>query len=146
MSDGIADLGLRDDPVSDFSYDPTQLSSSKLFQVRFRLGDTDASTAHFRDSEIQFALDVAGGSVLEACISCVLAILPRVANSGEGFKVGPYQENGPSAGSLAYWNRLLADLQAEKSLYNAPQMAPTGPSIFHYGMMGVNDYATADPY
>lgn len=132
--------------IDDFSYDPTQLNENKLYQVRFRLGDTVQESARFRDSELQFALDSTGENVLEACISCVMAILPRIAGGGEGFKVGPYQENVPSAGSLAYWTKLLDDLKAERSMYSAPQMAPTGPSIFHYGMLGVNDHATTDPY
>lgn len=146
MSEEIPASETSEEPTSDFSYDPSQLGDNRLYQVRFRLGDTDESTAHFKDAEIQFALDSSGESVLEACISCVTAILPRVARGGEGFKVGPYQENGPSAGSLAYWTRLLDDLKAERSMYSAPKMAPAGPSIFHYGMLGVHDHSATDPY
>ena len=132
--------------MADFSYDATQLSTNKLYQVRFRIGDTVEESAHFKDAEIQFALDSCGDSVIDACVSCVMAILPRIANGGEGFKVGPYQEDGPSTGSLAYWMKLLDDLKAEKSMYSAPEMAPTGPSIFKYGMMGVHDHSSRDPY
>lgn len=146
MSDESPVVETSEEPTSDFSYDPAQLATNKLYQVRFRIGDTEESTAHFKDAEIQFALDSSGENVLEACISCVTAILPRVASGGEGFKVGPYQENGPSAGSLAYWTRLLEDLKAERSMYSSPKMAPTGPSIFHYGMMGQHDHSAVDPY
>lgn len=123
-----------------FTYKVDQLKQSPLFQVRFRLGDTDMDTASFQDEEIQFALDSNNNDITRACIDCVSALLPRLAQQTE-FTVGPYTERS-SATSYNYWLKVLDELKAKVSGYGAPiMMSPTGPSIFHYGMLGVDDHA-----
>lgn len=119
-----------------FSYDAAQLSSSPLFQVRFRLGDTDESNASFQDEEITYSLDCNHSDVILTCIDCISALLPRLAQSS-GFSVGPYSEkDGANAAAYNYWTKLLAELRAKSSVYAAPIMRPpeTEP-IFHYEMM-----------
>lgn len=74
-----------------FSYDVNLLNSSPLYQVRFRLGDTDETTASFADEEISYLLACNDNNVLNACIDCITALLPRLAQQ-PGFKVGPYEE------------------------------------------------------
>ena len=117
-----------------FSYDAAHLATSPLDQVRFRLGDTSETTARFQDEEINFALSLHDNDVRLACIDCVKALLPQLGNSKE-FTVGPYTEREGS-NALAYWTKVLDELTAEGTKYSAPlMMPPTGPHIFHYGMM-----------
>lgn len=126
------------------TYDPTQLNTSPLFQVRFRLGDTDITAASFQDEEIQFALDSHANNVTLACIDCVSALLPRMANTKE-FKVGPYEEK-PGSKAFDYWSKLLDELKASIATASAPiSLAPTGPAIFYYGMQSVFDHGYNDP-
>lgn len=124
-----------------FSYDATHLATSPLDQVRFRLGDTSETTARFQDEEINFALSMHNFDVRLACIDCVKALLSQLGNSKE-ITVGPYTEKEGS-NTLAYWTKVLDELNAEGAKYSAPlMMPPTGPHIFHYGMM--QNYGTAD--
>lgn len=117
-----------------FSYDPTHLDNSPLDQVRFKLGDTFPDAARFQDEEINFTLSQHNNDVLSACIDCVKALLPRLAGAKK-FTVGPYTEED-GANSMAYWTKLLSSLESEAAQYTAPiMMPPTGPPIFHYGMM-----------
>ena len=88
-----------------FSYDPTQLSDNLLYQVRFRLGDTNESNATFQDEEISYSLDCNNQAVIETCIDCVSALLPRLAR-GAKFKVGPYSEE-ESGASYDFWVKML---------------------------------------
>ena len=124
-----------------FSYKVEELSNSPLYQVRFHLGDTDEDTASFQDEEITYTLSCNNNDVLRTCIACVTALLPRLAQQTE-FTVGPYTEKNSSS-SYTYWTKLLAELKSKVGGYGAPiMMAPSGPSIFHYGMLGVDDDAT----
>jgi hypothetical protein len=40
-----------------WSYDPTQLGESQVYQVRLKIGDTDTSAQQLQDEEIQYWLD-----------------------------------------------------------------------------------------
>ena len=123
-----------------FSYKVEELANKPLYQVRFHLGDTDESTASFQDEEIMYALSCNNNDVLRTCIACVTALLPRLAQQTE-FTVGPYTEKSNSS-SRDYWEKLLAELKSKVDGYGAPiMMPPSGPSIFHYGMLGVDDHA-----
>ena len=110
------------------TYDPTMLQESPLYQVRFRLGDTDITAASFQDEEILFALSV----------HCVSALLPRMAEAKK-FTVGPYTEE-QSTRSYDYWSKLLDELKSSLTNTSAPIMKPpTGPAIFYHGMQSVYD-------
>ena len=123
-----------------FSYKPEELAEKPLYQVRFHLGDTDEDTASFQDEEIIYALSCNNNDVFRSCIACITALLPRLAQHTE-FTVGPYSEKSGSS-SYSYWAKLLEELKSKVSSYGAPiMMPPTGPNIFHYGMLGVDDYA-----
>ena len=123
-----------------FSYKPDELASKPLYQVRFHLGDTDENTASFQDEEINYALSCNNNDVLRTCIACVTALLPRLAQQTE-FTVGPYTEKSSSS-AYNYWSKVLEELKSKVAGYGAPiMMLPTGPSIFHYGMLGVDDDA-----
>ena len=120
------------------TYDPTMLQESPLYQVRFRLGDTDITAASFQDEEILFALSVHANNVLLACIDCVSALLPRMAEAKK-FTVGPYTEE-QSTRSYDYWSKLLDELKSSLTNTSAPIMKPpTGPAIFYHGMQSVYD-------
>lgn len=121
-----------------FTYEVSQLAEVPLFQVRFRLGDTEEETATFQDEEILYSLEVNSNDVLRTCIDCISALLPRLAQKSS-FKVGPYSESeGKSA--YDYWMKLLNMLKSKVGGFSPPMMKPpTTPPIFHYNMMGVDD-------
>ena len=126
-----------------FSYDVTQLDSSPLFQVRFRLGDTVESTASFQDGEITYSLNCNQQDVLSTCIDCISALLPRIASKSK-FSLGPYSEE-EGKNSYEYWSKLLNELKAKQGGYAAPiNLPPTGPPIFHYNMMGTEASRATD--
>lgn len=128
-----------------FSYDVTALSTSTVYQVRLKLGDTVESAATFQDEEIQFALDQHSDDVLLACIDCVVMILPRVAAKTD-FTVGPYKE-ALSGNAYDYWSALLTELQKQANGYSSPiKLPPTAPSYFYYDMMGVDDPGSTGPF
>jgi hypothetical protein len=121
-----------------FSYNVDQLASSKIYQVRYKLGDTVEQSAFFQDEEIQFSLDENVDDVLRTCIACVTNLLPRLAVKND-FKVGPYSES-MSSKSYDFWSKLLTELKAQVSSYQAPTMLPpTTPPLFYYNMMGVDE-------
>jgi len=122
-----------------FTYDLSKLSETPLYQVRFRLGDTTEDTASFQDEEITYALSCSNNDVLRTCIDCINALLPRLAQQPD-FKVGPYTETEKTR-SYDYWVKVLAELKSKLASYNPPiAQEPTGATIFHYDMMGVNEY------
>lgn len=126
------------------TYDPARLNEVPLFQVRFRLGDTDVTNATFQDEEIAFALGLHANNVTSACIDCVKALLPRLANVKE-FTVGPYQEK-QGAKSYDFWSSLLAQLQKEVAIGSPPIALPTGPSIFYYDMHSATNIHDPDKW
>lgn len=126
-----------------FTYDVTQLGSSALYQVRFRLSDTVESTASFQDEEINYSLSCNHDDVLATCIDCISALLPQLAHKVK-FSVGPYSEE-EGKNSYEYWTTLLSELKAKQRSYAAPiGLSPTGPAIFHYGMMGTPESSATD--
>ena len=60
-----------------WTYDPTQLSTSPLMQVRFMLGDVKESSPLLQDEEINFLL--ANQSVVNATLQCCDRIIARLA-------------------------------------------------------------------
>ena len=127
-----------------FSYDAAKLATSPIYQVRFRLGDTNSSTASFQDEEIAYALTCNGNDVIKTCIECINALLPRLAQQPD-FKVGPYSETEKTR-SYDYWVKVLAELKSKVASYSPPiSQEPTGSTIFHYDMMGVNEYGSENP-
>ena len=128
-----------------FTYNPAQLADSPLFQVRFRLGDTDEETAVFQDEEINYVLSTNNNQIIPSCIELVSALLPRLASSTTSFTVGPYRE-AEGTNAFAYWTSFLASLKEQQLIYSVPAMdPPTGPSYFYYGMMGTRESSATDP-
>lgn len=55
--------------MSTFTYDPSQLKTNKVYQVRFKLGQTNQhSVIAVCDEEIQYALDTNYDDVTKACL------------------------------------------------------------------------------
>lgn len=55
--------------MSTFTYDPSKLSTSKLYQVRFKIGQTNQhSIIAVCDEEIQYALSINYDDVGKACL------------------------------------------------------------------------------
>lgn len=124
-----------------FSYDAAKLASSPIYQMRFRLGDTIKDSATFQDEELAYALSCNQNDVVRTSIECITALLPRLAQQPD-FKVGPYSET-ERARSYDYWIKLLAELKSKIASYNPPlSQEPTGNAIFHYDMMGVDEYGS----
>lgn len=57
-----------------WTYDPSQLDTSPLYQVRFEISDTSSAAPQFQDEEIQHALNVEGGDTLGAAARCCEAL------------------------------------------------------------------------
>ena len=55
------------------TYDPTQLATTTLYQVRFYLGDTDDTSWQLQDEEIDWAL-TERGNTWGATAMCALAL------------------------------------------------------------------------
>lgn len=116
------------------SYDVTQLATSKLYQVRLRLGDTDIATAEFQDEELEFFLSESHNNVLSTCIKACSAALSKIAHAVD-YSLGPYSE---SSGSDRFnrWITLQKSLQAEAASTSCPLINnPTTEKIFSYDMM-----------
>ena len=72
-------------------------SSSTLDQVRFLVGDTDSTNAHFQDAEIQWLL-VQWADPYEAAAVCADALVGRYAQMADTVKkVGDLQLNATYA-------------------------------------------------
>jgi hypothetical protein len=50
-----------------WTYDPTALEESPVFQVRLQIGDTKKDKPQLQDEEINYILGLCGGSVIATC-------------------------------------------------------------------------------
>ena len=94
-----------------YSGDP---ASSPRDEVRFLIGDTDASAPLLSDAEVDYALaqypDPYG-----AAISCVRSLMAQAAKQAESTrKVGDLSLSVKGGSRQTQWEALLAQLQAEQ--------------------------------
>lgn len=58
-----------------FTYDPTTTAG----QVRFYIGDTDATAPKFEDAELAAIITMTGGTVGAAVVACIGNLISRLA-------------------------------------------------------------------
>lgn len=97
------------------TYDPSQLSTSTLFQVRFYLGDTDNTSWQLQDEEINWSISERG-NVWGATAMCALALAAKysrlVSVSADGVSQGLQQK------ALAF-RAIAVEYQKKEALYRA---------------------------
>lgn len=117
-----------------FTYDLANLAISELYQVRFKIGDTDSTDPLLADEEVSFQL-VEQGSVLAASISCCESIAAKYARKAD-YSLGPYSIKASQ--TAAHYNSLAKKLRAN-SVTNSGAPIFTGPeedsAIFDIDMM-----------
>lgn len=61
------------------SYDPTQLSSSPVYRLRFKLQDNDVDNEFLVDDEYQYVLDKNSGNEVLSCLEAARRILAQLS-------------------------------------------------------------------
>jgi hypothetical protein len=108
-----------------WTYDPTQLETSQMMQVRLRIGDTISSTPLLQDEEINLTLSqrnsIPGAAAMSAHI--VAARFSRLADTTTGsVKISHAQK------ADAY-RKLAADLEAQDDQFGGATPFAGGISI-----------------
>lgn len=115
-----------------WSYDPEQVATNPVYQVRLIIGDTVETPTSLQDEEIEFMLGDPP-NVARASVLAIQALISRISTLPE-YKLGPYSEDHSSR--LAYLRALLEDIKAQNIGLNAPDVEkPTTCPIFSYDMM-----------
>lgn len=118
--------------MASFTYDPTLLADSELFQVRFKIGDTDEDDPLLYDEEIAFELSQSG-SVISAAIALCLRIASKLSSSSIDYTLGPHQVN--LSQRAENFRKLAEDLKKELSHKGAPSYTASRRPVFDINMM-----------
>lgn len=117
-----------------FTYNAADLDTSDLYQVRFKIGDTDSSDALLQDEEINYLL-AEYVSVKKASIQCCLNLAAKFARQVD-YKLGPHSV---SASKRATHFRQLAQDLSVGDVGSSAYPIYTGPTeertIFDVDMM-----------
>lgn len=117
-----------------WNYDPTDLETDLVSQVRLRIGDTVASDPQLQDEEIEFFLSSSGDDVLRASLRAVNALIAKASSEISGYTLGPYSES--STNKINNWRAVQQDLSSQVISFAAPvSKPPTTSPIFNYDMM-----------
>ena len=121
-----------------FTYDASLLSSSELYQVRLKIGDTNSADAKLQDEEINYAISITT-SVLAAAIKCCNLIVAKYAGDPD-YSLGPHSVKASQR--TKHYKELAAQLRTENINVNGVPSF-TGPvedfKIFDYDMMNYAD-------
>ena len=93
-----------------FSYSGNP-KDSLIDEVRFKIGDTDKDYYLLEDEEIEFVLESVNNSILESCIACVRAILPKLAKEVD-YAIGPEKVN--ASDRYKHYSSILNSMISEK--------------------------------
>lgn len=97
------------------TYDPTQLATTPLYQVRFYLGDNDSSFWELQDEEILWSIQLRG-NVWGATSMCALALASKYARlnsiSADGVSQALQQKT-------AQFRTIAADYEKKETIYCA---------------------------
>lgn len=118
-----------------WTYVPASLSTSKLFQVRFRLGDTVMTDHQLEDEEINYLLSLHADDVVATCIDCCNTIIAKLSKQ-VSYSLGPYSESTHER--LTNWKNLL-DIFTKQAQCGGSPIAnlPTTAPIFTYDAMSL---------
>jgi len=125
-----------------WTYDPTQLGTSTLMQVRFEIGDTDTTDQLLQDSEILYAASVENG-IMGAAAKCCEALARKFARLAD-HNLGP--AGVKASQQFDHYNGLAKELRGNIIAFNAPTAGgifkadeddtDVKDSIFSIDMMG----------
>lgn len=121
-----------------WTYDVTQLQNTPLFQVRFRIGDTDQQEALLQDEEIMYILSTVNNDITSACIQCCQIIIANMSKNPD-FTVGPYTESNKNRIQIVK-DLYSTFLQQQKQGHIPISLNPTTGPIFEYDMMCFEHY------
>lgn len=121
-----------------WTYNPTQLATSDLFQVRFLIGDTDSADQLLQDEEINFLLAQIG-SVNGAAVACCDNLSAKFTRSVD-HTLGPYSVKASQRAT--HFAQLAKQIGNRVSRYRVPSMSSDQhSSIFDIDM---TNYDTDD--
>jgi hypothetical protein len=108
-----------------WSYDPAELASSKLYQVRLIIGDTNEDTPLLQDDEIEYLLTQHNEDVNQVAVAAVNSISAKLAQDKD-YSLGPYSES--SAKVLTYYSNYAKQLDSHvysgEPVGNVPTTTP----------------------
>lgn len=111
------------------TYDVTQLADNPIYQVRYKIGDTDMDTVMLQDEEIQFAID-SKTDLHAAAVMCCETIVTRLAKNFN-FKLGP-SDNAMSE-QYYHFSQILKMLRSQAT--PGPIFENPNRTIFSVDMM-----------
>jgi hypothetical protein len=91
------------------TYDPSSLSTSALYRVRFYIGDTDTDAALLQDEEITWALSESGDDVNAALVLLARALLVKYGAQPARVSL-PDGTSADFSARVATWEGLIARL------------------------------------
>lgn len=119
-----------------WTYVPASLATSKLFQVRFRLGDTVEADHQLEDEEITYLLDLRGDDVISTCVECCNIIIAKMAKQ-VSYTLGPYSESANE--KFNHWKSMLVLFTKLAQCGGIPVAnLPTTAPIFAYDAMSAD--------
>jgi len=118
-----------------WSYDSAQLQTSLLYQIRFKMGDTDEDSPIFEDEELQFLIVQYGPSMNNILYQVVLSAINRLSATPD-YTLGPYSEDGGNrvASLQTMLETLSRKLKASEGVKMKP---PTTAPKFIYDIMSI---------
>jgi len=116
-----------------WSYNPAHLKDTLLYQIRFKIGDTDEDIPIFEDEELEYLIDSYGPNHNAILYQVASAAIGRLSNEPT-FTLGPYSEkNEYRITSLTtLLETVKSKLRSSESILMNP---PTTSDIFYYGLM-----------
>lgn len=95
------------------TYVPANLATSNLYQVRFNLGDTDATSYELQDEEINWAIQLRGNN-WGATAMCALALASKYARLTSISADGVSQNLGQR---ITSFRQIAAEYQKKEAIY-----------------------------
>lgn len=99
-----------------WNYDPAQLGTSTLMQVRFEVGDTDSTDQQLQDEEIAYVLTIENG-VIGAAARCCETLARKFARLAD-HNLGP--AGVKASQQFEHYSKLAKELRGKIIAFNAP--------------------------
>lgn len=117
-----------------WTYDPINLDTDLISQVRLRIGDTDADDPQMQDEEITYFLTVTHENTLRASLLAIKGLIAKASSEATSYSLGPYSES--TTNKINNWRAVEQDLINQVVSYAAPvSKQPTTSPVFNYDMM-----------
>jgi hypothetical protein len=138
-----------------WTYQPSQILTTPLYQVRFLLGDTDGNGQQVQDEEISFSLLTIGSVWGAAAICCraLAAKMSRLADQASGTSTINYSQRAKAYAQRAVeYDAILAERgttpysggMSVADMQNFAMNSDLVQPIFEIGMMDNDNYPTGE--